>query len=36
MAIKEKIEGDVAVLTIKGNLMGDPETQEIRDHIYRP
>ena len=34
MAIKEKIEGDVAILTLKGNLMGGPETQEIRDHIY--
>ncbi|RKY89416.1 anti-sigma factor antagonist [candidate division KSB1 bacterium] len=34
MAIKEKIEGDVAVLTLKGNLMGGPETQDLREHIY--
>jgi anti-sigma B factor antagonist len=33
MKIKEKIEGDVAVLQISGKLMGGPETQELHDHI---
>ena len=29
MAVKEKIIGDVAVLSVSGNLMGGNETQEI-------
>jgi len=33
MNIKESIQGDVVVLTPKGNLMGDPETTELRDKI---
>ena len=33
MQIKEQIEGDVVVLHLKGNLMGDPETTEFRDKI---
>lgn len=33
MSIKESIEGDVVVLTLKGNLMGDPETTELRDKV---
>ena len=33
MKIKEKIEGDVAILEISGKLMGGPETQQIHDHI---
>jgi anti-sigma B factor antagonist len=34
MTIKEKMYGDVAVLSLKGNLMGDPDTTEVRDKIY--
>lgn len=34
MTIKEKMHGEVAVLTFKGNMMGDPDTKEIRDKIY--
>jgi len=34
MTIKEKMHGDVAVLTFKGNLMGEPDTTEVRDKIY--
>jgi anti-sigma B factor antagonist len=33
MQIKEHIEGDVVILTLKGNLMGEPETTEFRDKI---
>ena len=33
MSIKENIEGDVVVLSLKGNLMGDPETTELRDKV---
>ncbi len=33
MALKEKIEGDIAILTIKGDLVGDPETTELKDKI---
>lgn len=33
MQIKETIEGDVVVLALKGNLMGEPETTEFRDKI---
>lgn len=34
MTIKEKMQGDVAVLTFKGNLMGEPDTTEVREKIY--
>lgn len=34
MTIKEKMYGDVAVLSLKGNLMGDPDTTDVRDKIY--
>lgn len=34
MAIKEKIQGDVVVISIKGNLMGEPQTTQLRDKIY--
>ncbi len=34
MTIKEKMEGDVAVISLKGNLMGEPDTTEVRDKIY--
>jgi len=33
MQIKEQIEGDVVVLSLRGNLMGEPETSEFRDKI---
>lgn len=34
MSIKEKMHGDVAVISIKGNLMGEPQTTQLRDKIY--
>lgn len=34
MSIKEKIVGDVVVLSLKGNLMGEPDTTDLRDKIY--
>ena len=33
MNIKETFTGDVAVLALKGNLMGEPETSEFRGRI---
>jgi anti-sigma B factor antagonist len=33
MAIKEKIQGDVAVLTLSGKLMGGPETMEVHEKV---
>ena len=33
MHIKEKIEGDVAVLSLSGKMMGGPETQELQTHV---
>ncbi len=33
MKIKEKIQGDVAVLTVSGNLMGGPESTELHDKV---
>ena len=34
MTIKEKMHGDVAVVSLKGNLMGEPDTTEVREKIY--
>ncbi len=34
MTIKEVMHGDVAVLSLKGNLMGEPDTTEVREKIY--
>ncbi len=34
MTISEKMIGNVAVLTIKGNLTGEPDTGKLRDRIY--
>lgn len=34
MQIKEKVESDVAVLTLKGDLLGEPDTTSIRDKIH--
>ncbi len=33
MTIKEEFQGDVVVLELKGNLMGDPETTELREKV---
>ncbi len=33
MAIKEQLHGNVAVLQVKGNLMGGPETVEVHDKV---
>ncbi len=33
MRITEKIEGDVAVLTLSGKMMGGPETAELQKHV---
>lgn len=33
MAIKEQLHGKVAVLQVKGNLMGGPETVEVHDKV---
>ena len=33
MKIKEKIENQVAVLTLSGKMMGGPETTALHDHI---
>jgi anti-sigma B factor antagonist len=34
MSIKEKMHGDVAVISLKGNLMGEPHTTELREKVY--
>ncbi|HUL42736.1 MAG TPA: STAS domain-containing protein [Bacteroidota bacterium] len=34
MQIKEKMENDVAVLTLKGDLLGEPDTTSLRDKIH--
>ncbi len=34
MQIKEKMENDVAVITLKGDLLGEPDTSSIRDKIH--
>ncbi len=34
MTIKEKMHGSVAVISLKGNLMGEPDTENLRDKIY--
>ncbi|MDZ7272167.1 MAG: STAS domain-containing protein [candidate division KSB1 bacterium] len=33
MAIKEQMHGNVAVLQLKGNLMGGPETLEVHEKV---
>jgi len=33
MKIKEKMERDIAILTITGNMMGGPETTALHDKI---
>src|SRR6266849_5299210 len=34
MQIKEKIDSNVAVLTLKGDFLGEPETTEVRQKIH--
>lgn len=33
MKFKDKIHGDVGVITLKGKLMGLPETNELQDEV---
>jgi anti-sigma B factor antagonist len=33
MKFKDKIQGDVGILTLKGKLMGFPETDQLHDEI---
>ena len=33
MKIKERIEGDIAVLTLSGNMMGGPETLVLHEKV---
>jgi anti-sigma B factor antagonist len=33
MAVKEKIQGDVAILVISGKLMGGEETKEVHEKV---
>ncbi|HEV8537511.1 MAG TPA: STAS domain-containing protein [Bacteroidota bacterium] len=34
MQIKEKIDNNVAVLSLKGDFLGEPETSEVRQKIH--
>ena len=34
MQIKEKMENEIAILTIKGDLLGEPDTTSVRDKIH--
>ena len=34
MQIKEKIENNVAVLSLKGDFLGEPETTQVRQKIH--
>lgn len=34
MTIKETMHGDIAVISLKGNLMREPDTTDVRDKIY--
>lgn len=34
MQLKEKVEGDVAVITLKGDLLGEPDTSTLREKIH--
>ena len=34
MQIKEKIENNVAILTFKGDLLGEPDTSNVRNKIH--
>ncbi|MBI5022214.1 MAG: STAS domain-containing protein [Ignavibacteriales bacterium] len=34
MVIKEKMENDIAILNLKGDLLGEPDTTTLRDKIH--
>jgi anti-sigma B factor antagonist len=34
MTIKEKMHGNIAVVTLRGNLVGEPETDNLREKVY--
>ena len=34
MTIKEKVENGIAILILKGDLVGEPETSELREKIH--
>lgn len=34
MQIKEKIENNIALLTLKGDFLGEPETTKVREKIH--
>ncbi len=34
MQIKEKMDNEVAILTLKGDLLGEPDTANFRDKIH--
>lgn len=34
MTVKEKMHGDVAVISLKGNMMGEPDMDRLREKIY--
>jgi len=34
MTLKEKMHGSVPVISLKGNLIGEPDTENVRDKIY--
>ena len=34
MTITQKIKGDILVLSIAGNLVGEPDTSELRNTVY--
>ena len=34
MTIREKMIGTIAILSLKGNLTGEPDTGKLRDRIY--
>ena len=33
MSVKEKIDGDIAIVSVSGNLMGGPETTAVHDKV---
>ncbi|UCE18335.1 MAG: STAS domain-containing protein [Gemmatimonadota bacterium] len=33
MSVKEKFDGDVAIISVSGNLMGGPETTAVHDKV---
>ena len=35
MTITEKIHGRVTIVSLKGNLLGEPETTALRETVYR-